>query len=458
MTSAPAPTSSTGLPLAVRLGLVLSAVVLVVLLLAGAVVNRVVSGQYEDVVSQQQTQQVQAAADALSELLRQGGRLGEARTVLDRLSHNLGAEVVVLGPGGREIARVGMMMPAGAPTHEIRADVVVNDQTAATLVAVVPTQGSANRPFLGVFNAVLLIGGLVAVVVIAGLSVLIARRQTRPLHDVALAAARLEGGDLSARATGGGDRESQELAGAFNSMASRLEQSETLRRRAASDMAHDLATPATVLESQLQAMVDGVIPRSKANLEAARASAAALGGVVVQLGEMAGAEAAPLQARPEAVGIDAAMSEAAAALDGLYRERGVTLTTEPVPGGLTARVDAVHLGRALRNVLTNAAQHAPAGSRVRVTARATQPVGGTASAVEIRVIDDGPGIPAQDLPHVFERFYRSDASRTGQTGSTGIGLTIARDLLTANGAAIAVESTGPTGTTMLITVPLAPEA
>ena len=101
-----------------------------------------------------------------------------------------------------------------------------------------------------------------------------ARRQTKPLQDVAAAATRLGSGDLTARATGGGDRESQELAGAFNSMAGRLESSEMLRRRAATDMAHDLATPATVLQGQLQAMIDGVVPKSKANLAAAAASAA----------------------------------------------------------------------------------------------------------------------------------------------------------------------------------------
>ena len=448
-----------GMPLALRLGLVLSAAVLVVLLVAGAAVNRVVSGQFEDVVSAQQTEQVQAAADALSELLRQGGRLVEARTVLERLSHNLGAEVRVLGPRGQEIARVGMVMPPGAPSHEISADVMLADQAVATVFAEVPTQESTDRPFLGVFNAVLLVGGLVAVAVIAGLSVWIARRQTRPLHDVALAAARLEAGDLTARATGGGDRESQELAGAFNSMAARLQRSEMLRRRAASDMAHDLATPATVLESQLQAMVDGVIPKTKSNLEAARATSAALGSVVVQLGDLASAEAAPLQARPERLAIATVLSEAAAALDGLYRDRGVALRVEAPPPELRATADPVHLGRALRNVMTNAAQYSPSGSTVRVEAVQA------GERVEIRVIDQGPGIPAEDLPHIFERFYRSDPARSAQPGaagasgapgamtaSAGIGLTIARELLAPSSGSIAVERTGSGGTTLLISL------
>jgi signal transduction histidine kinase len=286
-----------------------------------------------------------------------------------------------------------------------------------------------------------------------------ARRQTRPLQDVAAAATRLGAGDLSARATGGGDRESQELAGAFNSMAGRLESSEMLRRRAASDMAHDLATPATVLQGQLQAMIDGVVPKSKANLEAAAASAAALGGVIVQMGELASAEAAPLQAKPETVWVAEVLSEATAALDGLYRDRGVALNVEQVGQGVTAFADPVHLGRALRNVLTNAAQHTSSGKTVRVTATPVAPaLPGESARVEVRVIDQGPGIPAEDLPHVFERFYRSDPARStgsgagGTTGGAGagIGLTIARELLAASGGTIAIEQTGTEGTTVLI--------
>jgi two-component system sensor histidine kinase BaeS len=307
------------------------------------------------------------------------------------------------------------------------------------------------------FNAALLVAGLVSVAVIAGVSVWMARRQTRPLHDVTLAATRLGAGDLSARATGGGDRESQELAGAFNTMAGRLEGSETLRRRAATDMAHDLATPATVLQTQLQAMIDGVVPKSKPNLEAAAASAAALGSVIVQMGELASAEAAPLQAHPERVAVAGIVAEAAAALDGLYRERGVTLTVEPIPADLAAWADPAHLGRALRNVMTNAAQHTPSGKAVRVTAAAAPATLPEAPArVHLRVTDEGPGIPAGDLPHIFERFYRSDPARTtggSARGGAGIGLTIARELLAPSGGVISVEHTGTDGTTLLIDLP-----
>ena len=434
-----------GMPLSLRLALILSVAVLGVLLVAGVVVNRVVSGSFEEVVSAQQADQVQAAADALAEVLRQGGSLREARNVLARLSRSLGAPVTVRGPEGALLIELGPPLPSGAEHHELSAAVIVEGQHRGSVVASVPSR-DVDRPFLRVFNAVLLLVGLVSAAVIAGLAVVIARRATRPLREVADAAERLESGELDARVVGGGDRESQELAGAFNAMATRLERSEMLRRRAASDMAHDLATPATVLQSQLQAMIDGVVPADAAQLESARASANALGSVIVQMGELASAEAAPLQARPERVELAGALAAASGSLEGLYRDRGVSLVVEPGDPGLAVLADPSHLGRALRNVLTNAAQHTPAGGSVRVVASA-----GPGDRVEIRVTDQGPGIPPEDLGHVFERFYRADPSRAGRPGAgAGIGLTIARELLSASDGSISVESSGPGGSTFII--------
>lgn len=443
-----------GMPLALRLALVLSAAVLIVLVLTGAVVNRVVIRSFDDVVTAQQNEQVFAAADALADVLHQGGSLREARGVLTRLSHNLGAHVEVLGPNGQAISQIGPEPRSGTETRQVAADVTVSGTKMAEVQATVPVR-NAEQPFLRLFNGALLVSGLVSLIVIAGLAVWVARRQTQPLRDVAAAASRLEGGDLSARATGGGDRESQELAGAFNTMATRLERTEMLRRRAATDMAHDLATPATVLEGQLQAMIDGVVPKSRANLETARASASALGSVIVQLGELASAEAAPLQARPERVEVAAVVAEASSALDGLYRDRGVKLEVEAVAPELAAWADSAHLGRALRNVMTNAAQHTPRGRAVRVAATST---GEGTHRIQIRIIDQGPGIPTEDLPHIFERFYRSDPSRAAQSGAgrsagAGIGLTIARELLAPGGGAISVERTGPDGSTLLLDLP-----
>jgi signal transduction histidine kinase len=138
-------------------------------------------------------------------------------------------------------------------------------------------------------------------------------------------------------------------------------------------------------------------------------------------------------------------------MEPFFRERGVVLTVDPVAAGLAVNADPTQVGRALRNVLANAAQHSPAGSTVRVA------VERAAGEVLTRVSDAGPGIAEDDLPHVFERFYRADQARGAAEPSSGsgIGLTIARELLAANGGRIAIEKTGPQGTTLLIGLPAA---
>lgn len=434
--------------LAWRLGLLLGIAVVAVLLLVGIVVNRVVSERYETLLTNQQQQRLDDAAETLSD--RMGRNVANARiqAIALRLANNLGGEIRIVSVDGTTLAAYGKV-PDG-DTAAYSSPIVVAGATVATLEATLPSR-AADRAFLPLFNATLIVAGIVSVLGIVLVSASIAARLTRPLRDVASAARRLEAGDSSARATGGDDLESSELADAFNAMADRLERSEMLRRRAASDIAHDLATPATVLESQLQAMIDGVVPTDVAGLEAARSAAAALGGVVADIDDLARAEAAPLLVRPEAVDIAATIADIGLALDGVRRSLDVRLVLVAADG-IEAWADPGHLARALRNVMANALAHSPTGGTVTVTAAVA------AGIVSVRVADQGPGIADADLPHVFERFYRADTSRatdpvTGRPTGLGLGLTIARELLAASSGRIVVEQTGSDGTTFLVEVP-----
>jgi signal transduction histidine kinase len=436
--------------LAWRIGLLLGIAVIAVLLLVGIVVNRVVSASYETVLTNQQQQRLDDAAVTLADRLGRPIGLARAQAVVMRLATSLGGEIRVVSNDGTTLAAFGKV-PDG-DTTKYSAPIEVDGQVQATLQATLPAR-ALDRGFLPLFNVTLAVAGLVSVLGIVVVSASIAGRLTRPLHDVADAARRLEAGDATARATGGDDQESTELAEAFNAMADRLERSEMLRRRAASDIAHDLATPATVLESQLQAMIDGVVPNDLAGLEAARSAAAALGGVVADIDDLARAEAAPLQARPAAVDMVVAIADIALALDGPRRERSAKLDVAVEPGTV-AWADPGHLARALRNVIANALAHSPVDGTVSVSA------GRAGAVVRIHVTDQGPGIAPDDLGHVFERFYRADTSRatdpdTGRPTGLGLGLTIARELLAASGGRIGVERTGPDGTTFVMEVPAA---
>jgi two-component system sensor histidine kinase BaeS len=431
---------SRGRPLAMRLAVMLAIAVAAVLLLTGVVVNRAVNESLTAELTRAQRTRMQIAVTALEQL--QSGDLPRGERHVGRLLHGIagvtGGHVRLLDASGAVIAEAGHHAGDGQRLTER----LTGDAGGGTLEVTLP---AAESEFLAVFNRVLLVGGAASVLAIVGTGWLIARRVTRPLRGLAAAAHRLGDGDLATRAAGGPDRESIELAGAFNAMAARIERSEMLRRRAASDVAHDLATPATVLESQLQAMLDGVVPADRRELERARASASALSGVVRQLGDLAGAEAAVLQRRAEDLPLRPLTERVIASLDALLRDRSVSASVE---GEASAHTDPAQVERALRNVVANAAQHA----RGRVGVR----IGSAGGEAQIRVVDDGPGIPEADLPHVFERFYRADPSRSASRHSgSGLGLTIARELLLTNDGAIEVERTGADGTTVLLRMPLA---
>ncbi len=434
-----------GQPLSLRLAVALSVAMVVVLLIAGLAVNRLVSGSLEQELSAAERDRITLVASTLGDLdlSRPRVKLG-AQLVLRRIATTMRGRAELIDADGTLLIDEGRL-PPGVTTERIEEPV---PGAASTLVIEVPRP---DRAFLRVFNVTLLLAGLLAVVALVAVSLFLSARLTRPLRGVTLAAGRLGQGDLAARAVGGPDRESAELASAFNLMADRVQRSEMLRRRAASDMAHDLATPATVLESQLQAMLDEVVPADREQLERARAAAGALSGVILQLGELVDAESAAVQRSQVSQELGPLLAEVERAMEPLFRERRVTLAVQPTPTGTVVDIDPTQVGRALRNVLANAAQHSPAGATVGVQVELLR------TEAVVRVTDEGPGISDEDLPHVFERFYRADRARATEeprTGS-GIGLTIARELLVANGGQIGVERTSPGGTVFAITLPRA---
>jgi len=441
--------ASRGQPLSLRLALLLSAAVLGVLLVTGIAVNRLVSRSLTEELTAVQRDRITLVAQQLDGIDLSVPRTRRAvEVVLQRVARPVNGRAELRGGDGTLLAAAGNV-PASAPTDTVEEP--VPGAAGWVLTIEVPR---AEQPFLRVFNTTLIVAGVLAVGALMLVSTLLSDRLTRPLRGVAAAARRLGAGDLGSRAAGGADRESAELADAFNAMAERLQRSEELRRRAASDMAHDLATPATVLESQLQAMVDGIIPADTEQLERARAAATAMSGIIVQLRDLVDAEAATLQRSATPTPVSALVREAARALEPLFAERQVRLEVSDAPD-LPVLADPLQAGRGLRNVLTNAAQHSPAEGRVTVGATTD------GTSVVIRVADQGPGIPEQDVPHVFERFYRADRARShaepgpGARSGSGIGLTIARELVRANGGEVWVEQTGPAGTTFAISLPRA---
>jgi len=276
------------------------------------------------------------------------------------------------------------------------------------------------------------------------------RRVQRSVGEVSVAAGAVSDGRYDYRVSSpqlGDDFDS--LARAFNQMAGKLESVETTRRRLFGDLAHEIRTPVSVLEAYLEAVEDGVKTLDRETITMLRDQTRRLVRFSGDVAALAQAEESSASITPTSVAPDALIETAVNAAADRFAAKGVTLTSH-VGSGLPALwADPHRLGQVLANLLDNALRHTASGGRVDVYATAEQ------DQITIAVSDDGDGIVAEHLPHVFERFYRVDAARDREHGGAGIGLAIAKALVEAHDGRITATSGGPgTGTTFTITLPV----
>lgn len=269
-----------------------------------------------------------------------------------------------------------------------------------------------------------------------GVSWFVSRRLARPIRELALAAQRIARGAYTARVPASGADELALLAGAFNEMAGSLEAAEQKRQELLSDVAHELRTPLATIQGYVEGLGDGVVAPGERAWSALRAETQRLGRLVDDLQKVSRAEERQLDLKLEptlpAELVEGAVRAAAPA----YEASGVALDSRVEPKLPTVAVDRDRLAEVLANLLENALRHTQAGGHVEVGATRF------GDDVELAVADDGEGIEPQQLPRVFERFYRTDPARTRERGGSGIGLTIARALVEAHGGSIHAESAG----------------
>jgi two-component system OmpR family sensor kinase len=349
--------------------------------------------------------------------------------------------------GSAELRRAMPVMVQGAPVGYLAAQ--LQRDTALS---------SAARLFLDQFNQALIQAGLIAGALGLMSGIIMARRLAAPLNRLAYAAQRLAEGDLTQRAPVAGPSEVAGVAEAFNTMAASLEQAEQARRRLIADIAHELRTPLSVIQGNLRALLDDVFPLEKKEIATIYDETLLLSRLVADLRELTLAEAGQLHLYRTPVDVTAIIARSVTLFAAHADEKRVTLQMDCAPNLPPVLADADRIAQVLNNLLSNALRHTPADGIVRIVASHAQQAGCATSDTDmicIRVIDTGPGIPADDLPHVFDRFWRADRGRARAQGGAGLGLAIARQLVLAHGGAIGVESEPGKGACFWFTLPVA---
>ncbi len=276
----------------------------------------------------------------------------------------------------------------------------------------------------------------------------IGRITSAPITRVTRAAGRLGKGELDVRVPLEGSQELRDLAAAFNTMADELQHAEALRKSLMADVSHELRTPLTVLEANLRAALDNVVPLTEAEISNLYGQTRHLIRIVNDLRELALAESARLPLEKLPTDMRALIAETIQAIEPLAVEKELALTSEvgPLPAML---VDPFRVRQVFINLLSNAIRHTPPGGRITLSGELAP------GAAVFAVRDSGEGLEPEQLAAVFERFYRSDKSRSRATGGSGLGLAIVKAIVAAHGGQVSAQSAGKNqGSTFRIQLPL----
>lgn len=265
-----------------------------------------------------------------------------------------------------------------------------------------------------------------------------------PIGDLVAASSRIADGDYSVRVAERGPREVRSLARAFNSMAARLQASDQIRRAMLADVTHELRTPLTVIQGNLEGLLDGVYPRDDAHLQPILDETRVLSRLIDDLRTLALAESGALQLHKEPIDLALLIGETVASFQTQADLAKVALNADIAANLPMLNLDPARIRQVLENLIANAIRYTPSGGRISVQCAMSS----EQSAV-VTVSDTGRGIAPDELPHIFDRFYKSRDSR-----GTGLGLAIAKNLIVAHSGEISALGELGKGTTIQFSLPM----
>lgn len=329
--------------------------------------------------------------------------------------------------------------------------VVLDGRTVGLLVVGGSTSGTlppSALSFLDNLRRSLLITALAVGALGILLSLLISRTLTAPLADLVKAARAFAARNWNYQVKVGGTSEISEVGRAFHEMARELQAGETARRNLVADIAHELRTPLAVMQGNLQAMLDEVYPLEQREIATLYDQTRLLARLVDDLRELSLADAGQLPLHVQSIDPLPVMRATAEQFAFVADAQHVSIEFTTDETLLQIQADPARLAQILRNLLTNALRHTPSGGTIRLIAKAD-------TSMHFTISDTGEGIASEDLPHIFERFYRADKARPRTQDSTGLGLAICQAWVKAMGGKIGAESTPGQGSRFWFTLPLA---
>jgi signal transduction histidine kinase len=365
-------------------------------------------------------------------------------------SHNLrGVSGVVDAQGRALLPSLGYEPGQSVPQAQLNQAVAVQAD-GQTIAWILPdtslkfTLAPEEELFLQHTTLAIGLAALAGVIAAVTTGIFLARRLLKPIRQLTRASQALSQGQLGQQVTVTSRDELGQLSQTFNRMSAGLDQADQQRKRMTADITHDLSTPLQIIGGYVEMLEGGEVKLTPQRIEIIKTELGHLRRLVGDLSTLTQAEAGALDMMCEPVQPAALLETVYRAFQPIAARQGVELALDAPEDVPLIQVDEGRMVQVLKNLLENALRYCPAGGTIRLSARGCGPV-------ELRVQDSGEGIAAEDLPYVFERFYRADPARGGSSGKMGLGLAICKALVTAQGGTIKAESDGKgKGTTIII--------
>ena len=453
-------------PFALKLGLSFFIVILIAVALVYFLTARTITSGFSAYRKQNTEQTAEQVCGLLAEYrIRTGAWAGVEKLLATQYTVLINNQMIVrhtsliggcfslADENGRVIVcrgedRVGTTLSA----EEIAAGIkIVDDEQRriGTLFLAVedPLLGPEEEAFLASAKRSALLGGGIASGVALLLAIFLISQVLSPLRLLTRATERIAHGDLSQRVALRARDEFGRLGESFNRMIENLQRSETIRQTMTADIAHELRTPVTIIQGNIEAILDGIYTPNAKTIAPIYEETLHLGHLIDDLRDLALAEAGELRLDKESTDLVALVSQVVETVNSSL-EGGPQLSSTSAKELPAVTLDPKRIRQVLANLLSNAVRFTPEEGEVHV-----EVVHGD-KMVEVRVTDTGPGIPPKDLPHLFERFYRGDRARTRASGGSGLGLAIAKQWVEAHGGMIRAENAEGGGARFTILLPI----
>jgi signal transduction histidine kinase len=331
------------------------------------------------------------------------------------------------------------------------AQIQVNGKTVGILLLNTrPDKNPLEDQFIRRINDSIFFSAIGTILLAFILGAILSRTITRPIRELTKATHEMAGGKFGQQVPVRSRDEIGELASSFNKMNDDLGRSSNLRKQMTADIAHELRTPLSLIIGHAEAVHDGVLPPSKENFEIIREEAERLEQLVNDLRTLSLADAGELSVELQPVEINKLLGDIKAHYMVQFNQKRITLDLEPAPVTLRvqANLDPIRFSQVLMNILDNALRYTPKEGRVAISTKQN------GNLVEINIQDSGDGVTPEDAAHLFDRFYRADASRTRDAGGSGLGLAIAKSIVEMHKGKIWAESEKGKGLKVIIQLPV----